>query len=233
MVPIKGFEHYLISESGEVINTKSGRAVKPSLNENGYWYVSLWKDNKGKTCSLHRLVAESFIPNPDNKPFVNHIDANRANPHKDNLEWCNQSENIKHAYNIGNHSQKKHFSMEELDWLLSEFLKDKTMTKLAKKMGVGLSRLTINLRNRAIKTNQADLFEAMLKKQKVARNTQANSNKQKPVIQLNSEGAHIAVFPSMTAAARALGKTTAGPIANVLNPNNPQKTGYGFQWKYA
>ena len=233
MVPIKGFEHYLISESGEVINSNSGRAIKPSLNENGYWYISLWKDNKSKTASLHRLVAEAFIPNPENKPFVNHIDANRANPHKDNLEWCNQSENIKHAYNIGNRSQKKNFSLEELDWLLSEFLGNKTITDLAKEMGVGLSRLTINLRNRAIKTNQVDLFESMLKQQKILRNTQANTNKQIPVIQLNSEGEQIAVFPSMTAAARALGKTTAGPIANVLNPNNPQKTGYGFQWKYA
>ena len=233
MVPIPGYENYLIDETGKVINSTSGRVLKPSLNENGYWYMSLWKNNKGRTCTLHRLVASTFIPNPENKPFVNHIDANRANPHKDNLEWCNQSENIKHSYRIGNKSQKRHFDSTELSWLLTQVLEGKNMTDLARTMNVGLSRLTINLRNHAIKTGQGSEFEGVLKEQKRIRNTEANKGKQRPVLQLDQTGNVLAKFPSITAATRALGKNTCGPISNALNPNNPQQIGYGFKWKFA
>ncbi len=233
MKPIKGHEGYAVCEDGTVLNLKSRRILKPSLNENGYLYVSLWKDKKGHTRIVHRLVAEAYIPNPQNKPFVNHIDANRANPHKDNLEWCTQSENIQHAYRIGNKSQKQHFTFEELDWLLNEFLNNHSMSELAKKMGVGLSRMTINLRSRAHKTGKVEKFESMLKEQKTQRNTEANTNKRKPVIQMDLIGNVLGQFPSATAAARALGKTTSGPICNALNPSNSQKIGYGFLWKYA
>jgi hypothetical protein len=233
LIPIPGFENYSIDETGKVTNTNSGRVLKPSLNENGYLYVHLWKDGKSHSRTAHRLVAEVFIKNPDKKPFVNHIDANRSNPHKDNLEWCTQAENIAHAYRIGNMSQKQNFTSEELDWLLDEFLKNKTMTALAENMKVGLSRMTINLRNRAILSGRSAEFEAMLVQQKNARNTAANAEKRIPVSQLNSTGEVIMVFPSATAAARALGKTSSGPIHNALNPNNLQKKAYGYQWKYA
>ena len=233
MIPIKGYERYVVSEDGVVTNTKTGKALSWHLNENGYMYVSLHREGKSSTRTVHRLVAEAYIPNPENKPFVNHKDANRANPHKDNLEWCTQSENIAHAYRLGNMSQKQHFSPEELDWLLDEFLKNKSMTALAKSLGVGLSRLTINLRNRAHKTGRVPEFEAMLIEQKRQRNTEANAEKRKPVIQLDPSGNVLAEYPSATAATRALGKSSSGPIHNALNPNNPQKIGYGFQWKYA
>jgi len=233
MIPIKGYERYVVSEDGVVTNTKTGKALSWHLNENGYMYVSLHREGKSSTRTVHRLVAEAYIPNPENKPFVNHKDANRANPHKDNLEWCTQSENICHAYRLGNMSQKQNFSPEELDWLLDEFLKNKSMTELAKSLDVGLSRLTINLRNRAHKTGRVPEFEAMLIEQKRQRNTEANAEKRKPVIQLDTSGNVLAEYPSATAATRALGKSSSGPIHNALNPNNPQKIGYGFQWKYA
>lgn len=233
MIPIKGFENYVIDEVGQVTNLNTGRVLKPSLNENGYLYVSLWKGNKGCPRTLHRLVATAFIPNWLNKPFVNHIDANRSNPHKSNLEWCTQSENIKHAYAIGTMSQKRNFTHGELDGLLEEFLKNRTMTELATVMKVGLSRLTINMRQRAIQTNQSSAFEVMLKEQKRSRNTNANANKQRAVIQMDCAGNHIATFPSITAATRALGKLSSGTLSNTLNPNMSQTIGYGFQWKYA
>lgn len=233
MTPIPGFENYTIDETGKVINSNTGHCLKPSLNENGYLYTSLWKNNRAYPRTLHRLVAEVFIPNPEGKPNVNHLDANRMNPHKDNLEWCTQSENIAYAYKIGNMSQKKNFTPEELDWILDEFLANKNMTELATYLKVGLSRLTINLRGRAHATSKLEKFEAMLKQQKTTRNTEANVEKRKPVAQLDPLGREIAQFPSATAAARALCKGTSGPIHNVLNPNNPQKTAYGFQWKYA
>ena len=233
MIPIPGFENYLVSPEGQVINSSTGRALKHSLNENGYLYASLWKGNKAAPRTVHRLVATAYIPNPDNKPIVNHIDANRANPHKDNLEWCTQSENIKHAYTIGNMSQRQHFSLEELDWILTKVLAGESMTHLAKSLNVGLSRLTINLRGRAIRSGKSNEFTHELAQQKKKRNTAANDSKRAPVLQLDMTGFTLASFPSATAAARALGKSSSGSIHNALNPNHPQQQAFGYQWKYA
>lgn len=232
MQPIKDFEgKYAISTCGKVTNVNSGKVLKPSLNENGYWYVGLWQEGKTRSFSLHRLLAQAFIPNPENKPFVNHIDADRSNYSLPNLEWCTQSENIKHAYAIGNMSQKAHFKDEELDWLLQKVLQGQTMTSLAEQNKVGLSRLTINLRNRAILTGLAESFKSQLAAQKNARNTQANASKRKPVKQLNKEGELLQEFPSVTAAARALGKSS-GSIHNAINPEIKQTTAYGYLWTY-
>ena len=67
----------------------------------GYIRVLLTKDTKPKTYMIHRLVAETFIPNPDNLPQVNHIDGVKNHNNVENLEWCTQSYNIKHSYEIG------------------------------------------------------------------------------------------------------------------------------------
>jgi hypothetical protein len=72
--------------------------LKPVLrNKNGYLIVNLYKDKKVKIFQVHRLVAETFIPNINNKPQINHIDANKTNNHIENLEWVTPSENMIHA----------------------------------------------------------------------------------------------------------------------------------------
>ena len=67
----------------------------------GYLVVTLRRDGAMKLCKTHRLVAQAFIPNPENKPQVNHIDGNKLNNNFDNLEWCTALENIKHAVDKG------------------------------------------------------------------------------------------------------------------------------------
>lgn len=67
----------------------------------GYDFVCLRKNNRDKNFSVHRLVAQAFIPNPRNLSDVNHIDGNKRNNSVENLEWCTRSENLKHALDIG------------------------------------------------------------------------------------------------------------------------------------
>ena len=89
MIPIKDYPRYLISEDGKVWDTKRECFLTQTIRskDKGYLCVSLTIGN-GKRIqkSIHRLVAQAFIPNPNNYPMVNHKDENPRNNHKDNLE---------------------------------------------------------------------------------------------------------------------------------------------------
>lgn len=96
---------YQVSNLGRVrrnpLTFKTGRRtdeIRPYLNNKGYKCVHFWINGKMSGAQLHRLIAEAFIPNPDNKPEVNHIDGNPLNNSIENLEWVTHAENIQHAY---------------------------------------------------------------------------------------------------------------------------------------
>lgn len=84
------------------VRTSKGQLLKPLKTNTGYYRVDLKQNQKDKYMSIHRLVAEAFIPNPNNYPIINHKDNNTQNNCVDNLEWCTQSYNIKYAYKYGN-----------------------------------------------------------------------------------------------------------------------------------
>ena len=94
-VQIKDFENYEISSLGRVYNTKTDRILKLT-KKGGYIFTGLSANGKGKTISVHRLVALAFIENPENKPQVNHKDKNRSNNSVGNLEWITALENNLH-----------------------------------------------------------------------------------------------------------------------------------------
>ena len=127
--PIKGFEHYTVDENGVIVNTATGVTKTPTSNHSGkgYWYVDLYNNGLRKRQFIHRLVADAFIANPDNKPFVNHIDGNPANNHISNLEWCTIQYNTQHAYdNLGregnNGGMNKRVALCDLNWnVINEF----------------------------------------------------------------------------------------------------------------
>lgn len=99
------YEGYTILEDGTVIG-KMGWEMKPQDNKKGYLVLGLMVDGKRITKAIHRLVAEVHIPNPLNKPEVDHIDGNRQNNHISNLRWATKSENNQHSYNLGNKTSK-------------------------------------------------------------------------------------------------------------------------------
>ena len=96
-----GYENlYQISNLGNVYSLKAKKILKTSISYKGYIVVSLFKNKKSHTNQIHRLIAQAFIPNPNNYPQINHIDGNKQNNNIKNLEWCNQSYNIKEAYRL-------------------------------------------------------------------------------------------------------------------------------------
>lgn len=78
-----------------------GKPIKPALHKFGYMKVTLFRDGKGKTFLVHRLVALAFIPNPVGLPFINHIDGDKANNVCANLEWTDDRTNKQHAIDTG------------------------------------------------------------------------------------------------------------------------------------
>jgi len=104
---VEGFVGYKVSSFGNVIGLFN-RVLKPTLNTDGYYIVGLHKDNKKHSKTIHRLLAIAFIPNPENKPTVDHIDRNPLNNALSNLRWATHSEqqfNKHHALGI---SGEKH-----------------------------------------------------------------------------------------------------------------------------
>ena len=94
---IVGYEGlYQVSNTGKVRNKKR-KILKPQLFSCGYLYVALYKNRKMKYFRIHRLVAQAFIPNPNNYPIVNHRDENRQNNLVENLEWCDQKYNVSYG----------------------------------------------------------------------------------------------------------------------------------------
>lgn len=90
-------DDYEVTKDGKIYNKKWGRYVKPQPNGKGYLRVHI----AGRMYFVHRLVAERYIPNPDNKPQVNHKDGNHLNNNVDNLEWVTNRENSIHALRSG------------------------------------------------------------------------------------------------------------------------------------
>lgn len=88
---------YYVTIDGKIWSEKSQKFLKPQKHKKGYLSVSLRYDNKTHTELVHIMVAKCYIPNPDNKPIINHKDCNKHNPHSNNLEWSTQLENSRHA----------------------------------------------------------------------------------------------------------------------------------------
>ena len=147
----------IIYQNGQVCNYKE-KILKLENNKGNlkgfYKRVTLCKNNKPKRFQVHRLVAEYFIPNPLNKPCVNHIDGNPSNNIASNLEWCTYKENEKHSYEIlGKKNHNRILSKENVLSIRSNFKKGigGNLLELSKLFNVKLNTIYSVVNNKTYK----------------------------------------------------------------------------------
>ena len=154
---------YKISSDGEIVNIARNKILEP--NKSGrYLYYSLYKNGNPLYKYLHRLIAESFVENVDNKPQVNHIDGNRRNNKINNLEWVTASENITHAHknNLIKHSEKQIELARKLGKTRNKYILC-TQTGIFYESCTEASKLLIN-KYKTIQSAQASLSAMLLGK---------------------------------------------------------------------
>jgi len=162
--PISGCSgYYEVNNYGEVRsvgrlnklgNYIHGKVLSCSPNSQGYKHFRAFVDGKKKVLKAHRCVALEFIPNPENKPFVNHKDGNKSNNQISNLEWATASENQKHAYKTGLKSQPKgckhanskltKFDVNEIKRLLKEGVSQQAISEKFDIHQSGVSKIKRN-----------------------------------------------------------------------------------------
>ena len=149
---IKDYEGlYQVSTLGRVRSFQRGkvRILKPHTNEDGYLHLCLSKNCKAKDFSIHRLVAETFIPNPDNLPEVDHRDNNHTNNRVDNLRWTTRKENAEYAveqgaYKFGDNHPRSKLTVEKVREIREKYIphsKKYGIKALAKEYGVSKSTI--------------------------------------------------------------------------------------------
>ena len=152
-------EYYEISNIGN-IRRKEGTFNRKIKNlglrkhSGGYLYFQITINNISKNLTYHRVMAQHFIPNPENKPFVNHKDGNKLNNSLDNLEWVTASENMRHAYDTGlevgkkgeehHNSKYKEEEIKNIKLLFKNGVSRKEISKLYPKMHINYLTLIIN-----------------------------------------------------------------------------------------
>lgn len=123
-----------VKRSEEIMKVK-GKIIKAHLNTKGYKVVDLYKDGKRKHKHVHYLIAKAFIPNPDNKSFIDHIDTNKTNNNISNLRWCTHKENMNNEITLKKQkeSQKGKKLSEETKRKIGEAFRGRKLSEEAKR----------------------------------------------------------------------------------------------------
>lgn len=221
------FGNYLINDSGDnektVFSLHRNEWKKPQLYKNGYYFVSLYNNGENKIFLLHRLIAEAFIPNPENKPCIDHINGDKSDNRIENLRWCTYQENMNNPITrrrISNNRTGIKFS-EETKKKLSEAHKGKMSGKDNPFFGKHHSEETkkriseYNKGKKITEEHKKKLVEGVIKK------------KSKKVIQYTLDCEFIKEWPSVSECRRNGFKHVDDCC------RGERKHAGGFIWKYA
>ena len=216
---------YSISDSGEVRKDTTGYILSQSTQQD-YKFVTLLIDGKQKRMRVHRLVAETFIENPKNKPYVNHINGKKDDNNVENLEWVTPSENTQHAVQTGlfQNGRKKAVIQYNLDG--EKMMIFESATEAARQTGGSQSKITMCCRRQRETDNDyqwryADDIQDVKKVQK-------KFITGKKVAQCDEEGNILNIYSSFKEAARAVDGTSSA-ISRVCSGTNIRHKGY--KWK--
>lgn len=222
-------ENYLVYPNGKVVSKKISKEKKPWLCQNGYYYLDLYKEGKKYKTPLHRVLAISFIPNPENKRTVNHIDGIKTNNNLNNLEWATDTEQRYHAIESGLVTYERKIQEKDMKEILEKFLQGETLTELIKSYNFSLPTLSIYLSEYAENKGLLKAFEKEKIRQKKLRAKQIGKSRRFKVnMHCLKTGKILKTFDYLRQAAEYFGKNTSGPISNVLAGR--QKSAYGHFW---
>ena len=241
---------YLVTSFGRVYSVVrrdkycrilGGGEISPQLSAGGYRFVALYKNGKGKQFYVHQLVARAFIPNPENKDCVDHIDNIKDNNNVSNLRWVTHKENMNNTITMMrmHNESAKYISQAGADNPFSRKIAMYTLDgelikvyesggQIEKEYGIGTSSISRVCRGERAQTH-GYVFRYMSEaKRKIIRRTDGMYSS-KPVIQLDLDDNFVAEYQSIMAAAKAV---DAYPSNLGKAVNGRQKTCKGFKWRY-
>lgn len=126
---MKKYFEYSVYDDGKIIS-KFGKVLNPTKTKAGYYIVNLHINNKRKKMYVHRIIALCYIPNPDNKKTINHINGDKSNNSVSNLEWLTASENTKHAWSSGLNNNAFKLNKKQVDEIRYLYKTTKTSHRL-------------------------------------------------------------------------------------------------------
>ena len=157
------FENIYVNEDDLEIykKTKTGRIIKLSkwVDSLGYYMVAFRCNGKKHWRRVHRLIAETLIPNPNNRPQVNHIDGNKLNCSIDNLEWCTNKYNTKEAYDNNLYKSKKECPIRAIDKSTGQVFEFKSIRNCGETLHLNRKTITSILKGEKKTTNYNYNFE--------------------------------------------------------------------------
>lgn len=221
--------NYSVSENGEVRNDITNKLLSQRVQQ-GYKHVGLMVSGKAKSCRVHRLVATAFIPNPENKPYVNHIDGIRSNNNIDNLEWCTPKENTQHAVRTGlmlptRERKVIQYSLEGVK--IAEY---PSIAEAARQTSSAVEKIILCCQ---FKRKTHNNFQWRYKEDEATSLQSVEKSKTLPkkVAQLDPKtGEILNIYDSMCQAAKAINGTQSA-ITHVIKGDKGTKTHKGYGWK--
>lgn len=221
--------NYSVDEEGKVKNDITNKELSPRTQQ-GYKHVTIYINKKPKSCRVHRLVATAFIPNSENKPYVNHLNGIRSDNRVENLEWATPSENTQHAVDTGLFKPTREKQVIQYSLNGDKIAIYRSISEAARKTNSSVEKI-VNCCQLVRKTHNE--FQWRYKEDEVDRlqSVELPKTKAKRVAQINPKTNEIiAIYDSFCQAAKAVNGTQSA-ITHVIKGDKGTKTHKGFGWK--